>query len=307
MKKKARLIVFALCVLLTRCDDYYRNDYKDNSPTSGKLRVYYDEGLRPHVENQAYTFHIFYPSADLEQVQAPEHEGILAVFNDSAESAFISRTLSEQELSLFRSRDYIPKLTPIAKSAIAFIASGGSGLYHLDVEDVKEMIAKGVVTDSSGKQSPVQVIFDGNNSSVMRYVIDSILGGGPPGNHCSTFGSSPAAIEYVSEHPRSVAVIDFAWLSDADDSLSRAYKGRIRYLGIKDNSTGLIEYPGQSGFKTMAYPFTRTIYMLRKTGDFTLAKGFESFVAGPKGQLTFLKQGLLPHRQQERSIEVKLE
>jgi hypothetical protein len=30
-------------------------------------------------------------------------------------------------------------------------------------------------------------------------------------------------------------------------------------------------------------------------------------MAGPKGQLTFLKQGLLPVRQAERMIEVKFE
>jgi hypothetical protein len=43
---------------------------------------------------------------------------------------------------------------------------------------------------------------------------------------------------------------------------------------------------------------------MRKTGEFTLAKGFESFVAGPKGQLTFLKQGLLPIRQAERNVTI---
>jgi hypothetical protein len=46
---------------------------------------------------------------------------------------------------------------------------------------------------------------------------------------------------------------------------------------------------------------------MRKTGEFSLAKGYESFVAGPKGQLTFLKQGLLPHRQSERQIKINLE
>jgi hypothetical protein len=42
----------------------------------------------------------------------------------------------------------------------------------------------------------------------------------------------------------------------------------------------------------------------RNTDDFSLAKGFETFVAGPKGQNTFLKQGLLPTHQQERNIKI---
>jgi hypothetical protein len=49
------------------------------------------------------------------------------------------------------------------------------------------------------------------------------------------------------------------------------------------------------------------VYVIKKTGEFSLAKGFETFVAGPKGQITFLKQGLLPTKQQERIVEVKME
>ncbi len=99
---------------------------------------------------------------------------------------------------------------------------------------------------------------------------------------------------------------DYAWLSDVDDSITKYYSNKLKILGIELDK-GKITYPSQSSFKLGVYPYTRKIYCYRKTGDFTLAKGFETFVAGPKGQMTFLKQGLLPFKQQERMIEVKFE
>ena len=114
------------------------------------------------------------------------------------------------------------------------------------------------------------------------------------------------AIQYVSEQSNVIGLIDFSWLSDADDLMVKEKKKYLKFLAINKMSSDTFEFPNQSSFKLGTYPLTRTIYVYRKTGDFTLAKGFESFVAGPKGQLTFLKQGLLPTRQGERNIEVKL-
>ena len=80
----------------------------------------------------------------------------------------------------------------------------------------------------------------------------------------------------------------------------------IKFISIGRTDTIFFE-PNQSSFKTGEYPLTRTIYLLRRSDDFSLAKGFEAFMAGPKGQLTFLKQGLLPIRQAERTIHVNME
>jgi hypothetical protein len=106
-------------------------------------------------------------------------------------------------------------------------------------------------------------------------------------------------------HPNTIAFIDFAWLSDKDDSLFKANQHKIKFIAVSKPGSNIGEYPHQSSLKLGNYPFQRTVYVYRKTGDFSLAKGFESFVAGPKGQLTFLKQGLLPTRQSERALDIK--
>jgi len=87
------LTVFVVCCL-SACTDYYKNDYVDNSPTSGKLKVYYDEGLQLHVKNQAETFQAIYPSAHVQLVQVTEAEAVMALFNDSCEAIVIERGLT---------------------------------------------------------------------------------------------------------------------------------------------------------------------------------------------------------------------
>ena len=65
--------------MITSCDTtYFKNDYVDNSPTSGKLKVYYDEGLRLHIENQVYTFESQYPGAKVEPIETTENEAVQA-------------------------------------------------------------------------------------------------------------------------------------------------------------------------------------------------------------------------------------
>ena len=64
--------------------------------------------------------------------------------------------------------------------------------------------------------------------------------------------------------------------------------------------------PDQSNIATKAYPLCRTICIIRRSAEFSLGKGIETFIAGPTGQLMFLKQGLPPNRQEERLIEVDM-
>jgi phosphate transport system substrate-binding protein len=182
--------------------------------------------------------------------------------------------------------------------------------------------ASGVAKDSTGKEIKLDVLFDRKNSSVMHYLMDSVLKGEKFAPHCRVLESTQESINYVAKNKNAIAFIDFAWLSDVDDSIYKANNDKIKFIAVgktkacltengtyKDTSEkdSTYEYPSPSTFKLGTYPYTRTIYVYRRSGEFTLGKGFESFVSGPKGQVTFLKQGLLPLRQQERMVKVNFE
>jgi phosphate transport system substrate-binding protein len=308
MKHKilSALIFGSLLVLFYSCNNYFKNDYKDNSPTSGKLKVYYDEGLYPHLVSEVYSFEAHYPEVKIELIQGSESEAIDALYKDSCEAIVISRQLNEKERKAFESKQFFPKYSLVAKSGVALITNINTPIFALKKDEIIQLLSTtNEIKDSLTKSLKLKVLLDKNNSSVMHYLIDSLLKGQRLSSNCNVLGSTIESINYAANNNNSLAFIDFAWLSDEDDSLWKANKGKIKIIGIKSDDGKTYEYPSQSSFKLGTYLFTRNVYVMRKTGDFTLAKGFESFVAGPKGQNIFLKQGLLPNRQSERLINVK--
>lgn len=295
-----------LCLLFfIGCDNYFKNDYVDNSPTSGKLKVYYSEGLQAHLENQAYTFSSQYNNAEVELFTACEAEIITALLNDSCKAIVISRLLGEQEVKAFDQKKLHPAYSPLAKSGVALITSVNTNISKLTVEEVKKMLSSELtIKDSLGNSISPLAVLDSKCSSVAHYLLDSLVKDKAFGSKCFTANSSDELIKKITDQPNQIGFVDFAWLSDEDSDLFKKYKDKIKFIAV-GRTDSIYFAPNQSSFKTGDYPFTRTIYLLRRTDDFSLAKGFESFMAGPKGQLTFLKQGLLPVRQGERKIEVK--
>lgn len=308
MKQKSfKIIAFSL--LLAGCSTpYFKNDYEDNSPTSGKLKVYYDEGLELHVKNQAYTFESQYHEAHVELFSVTESEAVEALYNDSCKVIVMSRLLTEKESKSFASKDLVPKYSAVAKSAVALITNINTPLDSLGYLQVVDLLTKPFVCkDSISNDTRLNVLFDKKNSGVMHYLHDSVIKGQPFSGSCSVLKSTSESINYVAQHKNTIAFIDFSWLSDNDDSLVKANSGKIKLISVSKAKGAKCEYPHQSSFKLGTYPFTRTVYVIRRSGEFTLGKGFESFIAGPKGQTIFLKQGLLPTKQQERSVEIKME
>lgn len=305
VKTNRYIITLFLLTFLYACDNYFKNDYSDNSPTSGKLKVWYDEGTALHVKNQVRTFESQYPNASVEVFSSSENEAIQALYSDKCEAIVISRALNTTEKKAFESKGYFPKFSAVAKSGVALITNINTPLNNISYENALSLLGKsGTITDSSGQNIDLQVLLDKNNSSVVHYLKDSLLKGKNFSSNCNILNCTLDAINYVAQNINTIAFIDFSWISDVDDSIYKANRDKVKFLRVNNPGSNQYEFPDQSSFKLRTYPFTRTIYVYRKTGDFTLAKGFESFVAGPKGQLTFLKQGLLPTRQNERSVHI---
>jgi phosphate transport system substrate-binding protein len=305
--KLIRLIHFIFIgIVFSSCGNDPQKKEIEDSPTSGILKVYYNEDLASHVQNHVYTFEGLYPDASVDAVPTTEDQAVRFLLNDSCKGIIINRLLGENEKKAFEQKQNFPKYSALAFTGVALIVNKNSDLTHLTTKQVIDLLSnKLVVKDSSNKDFEPNAILDNKASSVTKYLLDSLLNGKNFGPKCSATKNSLELINTITTHSNSIGFIDFAWLSDRDDSLFKAYKDQIRFLAIGKTDT-LFTEPNQSSFKLGNYPFTRCIYFIRNTGDFTLAKGFEAFMAGPKGQLMFLKQGLLPFRQAERIIEVNM-
>lgn len=305
MNKLKLFFSFGLLVYLCACGDYFKNDYNDTSPTSGKLKILCTEGLELHIQNQAYGFSSEYPRAHIETSLATESEAIDLFLKDSCKAIIINRRLGENEQRSFEQKKLNPAFSPIAKTGVALITNISSSIHALTVEEIKKLLSSELILkDSLGNEISPNVVLDNKNSSVSHYLLDSLLQAKQFGPKCFAMENSLDLIKKIAESKDQIGFIDFAWLSDKDDSLFKLYDGKIKFIAVGRTDTIFFE-PNQSSFKTGEYPFTRTVYIYRRNDDFSLAKGFEAYIAGPKGQVTFLKQGLLPNRQPERTIEIK--
>ncbi len=300
------LSLIAVVMLLNSCNDYFKNDYHDNSPTSGKLKVYHEEELNLHVKNQLFTFSAQYPNSECESIIAYENECINALLNDSCKAIIIHRLLIENEKKAFSQKQLNPRYSAVAKTGVALIVNSQTKIKTLTTKQIIQLLSSELtLKDSLGNDIKLIAITDNKQSSVSRYLKDSVLANVPFGKSCYALENSLDLIEKISKTPNAIGFLDFAWLSDKDDELFKKYKNSIKFISVGKTDSIYFE-PNQSSFKTGDYPFTRTIYFIRRAEDFTLSQGLETFMAGPKGQLTFLKQGLLPARQPERVIEINM-
>ncbi len=288
------LIVFACGVK----DDFTVKD----SPTTGKITVYFDEGLTLHVNNQINTFKTTYKYADISLKSSNENDCISALFNDSSKAIIINRKLTASELQKFEAKNIHTETSVVAKNAIAFIVGNDFPDSTISITELKELLRG---NNTNGFETTI--IFDNQNSGSAHFLKDSLLPNVSFGASCSATNNTKELIDKISKTKNAIGVCDYAWLSDKDDTTTKEFLKTVKILAVSKNENETAYMPDQSNIATGDYPLCKTLCVIRRSAEFSLAKGVQTFIAGEKGQLMFLKQGLPPNRQEERVIEINME
>jgi len=266
-----------------------------NTPTSGVLKVFCEEGFTVPMKIQSNTFLEIYSNSEIAVNYVNEVQAVEGLFNDSCKVILLSRNLSEAEMKKFAAKNLFPKQTCVAKSALAFIVSVGSADSVFSIQKLKDFL--------TGDDTSYRVVFDNENSGATRYLKDSLLPGKAFGKNCFAAKNTEELIRTVSTGNKLIGVIDYSWVSDTDETISKEILTKIKTLAVSKEEGKAGYFPDQSNIETRDYPFCRYMYIMRRSADFTLGTGFIAFVAGQKGQLMMLKSGLVPAFRQERLIE----
>ena len=281
-------------------DDITKND----TPTSGKVSLFFDEGLTLHINNQIFTFKSTYTYADITLRSSNERECIEALYNDSSKVIAISRPLTDKEMQQFKSKHIIPQTSRVAGDAIAFVVSKDFADSTISIPELIELLKGNDSTFVKGQH--ISVVFDNPNSGSTRQLKDSLISASNFGRNCKALNNTPELIKAISSNSLAVGVCDFAWLSDIDDVTTKEFLKHVKILAVSKKNNETAYMTDQSNIATRYYPLCRSIYIIRRSAEFSLGKGIETFIAGEKGQLMFLKQGLPPNRQEERVIEIDM-
>lgn len=298
---KVACVAASLSIGLVSCSgNNSASQTPDDSPTSGKLTVYCEEGMQKQLDNQAYTFESRYVRADINMVYCNDNEAVLALFNDSCKAICMNRGLSKNEEAQFKLKNIFIDQVFIGKSAVALVVNKEATDSVINIETFISLLA-GDTTRFFKK-----VAFESEKAGAAIYCTDSLLKGKALGKNCFAAKNITDLADRVSMDKNTIGVIDYIWIADSDDSLHKAVLSKVNLLPVAAKGNKTAFYPDQSNIETSDYPLTRWMHMIRRGQDFSLAAGFVTYVAGPDGQVIMLKTGLAPWRQPERMISVDM-
>jgi phosphate transport system substrate-binding protein len=292
-----------------------------DTPTSGHVSISVDATFAPILESQVDTFQKLYPDAHIKASYQPEDSVMLDLLNDKVKLAIISRDLSATEKAELSKQTMVPKVTKIGVDGLAIILHPSNPDSLLTLPQLRSIFsgqtANWKQVSGQNKLGDVNVVFDANRSSTLRFVRDSLLRGQPLTKRVFAAKSNPEALAYVAAHPAAIGVVGLNWVSDHDDPKVMSFLKTVRVAGItaRPNPTKndfiqpyqayLAAYTAEQlrgNAELQRYPLQRDIYVINREARTGLGSGFASFIAGQKGQLIFYKSGLMPANMQARVI-----
>ena len=297
-------------LIITACN---RSGKIDDTPTSGRLKISVDESFAPIIDSHVYTFQKLYKYAKIQASYKPEGEVIKDLLTDSSRLIVISRLLTPNEKQYFEKIKIIPRVTKVAVDGVALIVNPNNPDTLLTMAQLKEIFSGRANSwkkiNPESKLSELTIVFDNNNSSTARYILDSINQKQPLPPNTFAAKSNPALIDYVAKNPNAIGVLGVNWISDFDDSAAVGFLRKIKVVAVsaKNNPASADDYfqPFQGYLAQGTYPLRRNLYIISREARAGLGTGFASFVAAEKGQRIFLKSGLLPATMPIRLVSVK--
>ena len=298
MKKYSKLPLFilSLVVLLVFACNQISDKNAEETILKGKVAVFVDETLTPIIEDQVDVFENEY-EAKVKLISKSETETVNSLYKEKAAIAILSRNLTPEELSIFKQRKIIPKITVFATDAIAFIANKNNKDTLIALKDVVDFIQGKSVPSIKG------LVFDDLNSSTVRFMSDLAKIKSVPDKGVFSFKSNNEVIKYVSENDGMIGVIGVNWLTQPLPSMQK-YVDNVTSLAVKGFKHDGYYKPSQNNIAEGKYPLARDLYIINCQGYSGLGMGFASFVAGDVGQRIVLKSGLLPVRIPTRKFTI---
>lgn len=290
------LAIIGTGLLISACDNAAKT--KD-TPRRGQKVFYADESFQPLMETSSYTFMGIYPDSELDFVYTGETAAMNAMAQGKTRTIFVSRDFTEKEKKSLHNSNIQVETGVFAHDAVTFIVNLGNNDTLLTQAQLKAILSgKSTVWPASNK--PVEVVFDRVQSANFNYML-KWLGGTSYGKGVHATKSTAELIQYVQNHPLTLGVIGYNFISDLDDP---AVKNRLKQFKVVaiQGKEGSYWRPNKATITEEKYPFHREIWYINSGAPDGLNTGFIHFLTGRQGQLLLEKCELGPGKGTPREI-----
>lgn len=322
--KKLSIVFCTLILLLSACADR-RKITRTDTPTSGVAEVAIDECFAPIMQQTVDVFEALNKDATIIPIYTSENEVFDLFMKDSLRLIVAARELTPNEIQTIKERKRNPRFQKIATDAIAIIVNKSNKDTLISINDLKKIMTGEYRSwkdlNPQSTLGEIAIAFDSPNSSMVRYIKDSICGDLPLGDNLKARSEdkqqtvdikdktpNQKVIDYVASTPNAMGVIGVNWVSNPSDSTNLSFVESVSVMSVSREAKATIKdsykpYPYQMALGK--YPLTRDIYIIISDVSGGLPSGFVSFVAGDQGQRIITKAGLLPATRPMRMVNVK--
>lgn len=288
-------------------------DGRTDTINTGVVSITADESFKPIVQEEIEVFEGLTPQASIIPIYTTEVEAINLLLKDSVRLAIATRSFTPEELQYFKNRKFVPYAIKMAVDGLALIVNSQNPDTLISVRDIRRILTGEVQSWKElypkSKLEDIYLVFDNQNSSTVRYAVDSICGGKPLNNkEVYALHNNKEVIDFVSKTPQAIGVVGVNWLTNRSDSTRLTFRDEIKVMSVsaQDVATPDNAYkPFQAYLFYDLYPLSRPIYILLNDPRNGLSQGFSNFLRGDRGQRVILKAGLVPATQPVRIVNVK--
>ena len=289
-------------------------------------KVACDESFENILEQEINVYEYIYPKEDVLAYYLPENaciDSIMAM--QCVKCAVTTRPLTEKEVSFLRSNKKIVNQKKIAVDALAIIVNPENPVEILSKKEIAEILSGEVSRWDQVepcKLGEIDVIFDHQGSSTVKFMRDSILNGKAFGPNVSAVKTNPDVFKAVAENKNAMGVIGVSWVSSdmqgrekSVDELAQAveksdttqldFNSEVKVLKIRGNDVVAAYKPYQAYIFDGSYPLYRSVYMISTAPGGTITHRFFSFVTGFQGQKLIQMTGILPATVRPRMVALE--
>jgi len=263
--------------------------------TSGYLKVAIDEGFWPIMVQEKNIFEYIYKYARVQQVRTTQDSAIKLLIRDSVPLAVAARKLSTRELEYLKSVKVYPKTYVLAQDGLLLISSKKSPDSSFTFTQLRNI--------AEGRNKGYQLIVDKNQSASLYSFVELLRLENTKLAAVYSSDSVEALVEHVGEHSNSIGIVGSSWFSEMESAKVQDWLKKVSICSISLDGKNYYQ-PFQSEIADSLYPLSRSIYLISRESQMSLANGYAAFLLGEKGQRIVLKSGLLPAKIPTREVVI---